>query len=222
MAARTRARSTPPALTGPVPGTPLRDRPAPSTRIVPLASHPVRGRGAGLSVICAWPPARVACCAAAARATIEPTSAESRRGDSRMPSRYAEVHARSLSDPESFWAEAARAGRPQAPRLRHPPARPRVRARCRACRRISTDRSRTSSSGGQPAHEAVVESRNRRVSERLERRGTYRHFIRERGYQCEACGWAIEEDEVDVWGSSFELHHLTPIHDIEERIDRDD
>ena len=221
MAARTRARSTPPALTGPVPRTPLRDRPAPSTHIVPFASHPVRAGEPACprpahGPRCGWP--------VAPRRRGLPSSPRprSREGDSRMSSRYAEVHARSLSDPESFWAEAARVGRPQAPRLRHPPARPRVRARCRACRRRSTDRSRTSSSGGQPAHEAVVESRNRRVSERLERRGTYRHFIREKGYQCEACGWAIEEDEVDVWGSSFELHHLTPIHDIEERIDRDD
>ena len=221
MAARTRARSTPPALTGPVPRTPLRDRPAPSTHIVPFASHPVRA-GEPACPRSAHGPRRVWPVAPRRCGLPSGLRPRSREGDSRMPSRYAEVHARSLSDPESFWAEAARAGRPQAPRLRHPPARPRVRARCWACRRRSTDRSRTSSSGGQPAHEAVVESRNRRISKRLERRGTYRHFIREKGYQCEACGWAIEEDEVDVWGSSFELHHLTPIHDIEERIDRDD
>ena len=68
----------------------------------------------------------------------------------------------------------------------------------------------------QTPEEAVVESRKRRISERLERRGTYRHFIEKKGYRCEACGWAIEEDEQDVWGSSFELHHLTPVHDIGE------
>ena len=68
----------------------------------------------------------------------------------------------------------------------------------------------------QTPEEAVVESRKRRISERMERRGTYRHFIRIKGYQCEACGWNIEEDEVDVWGSSFELHHLTPFRDLQE------
>ena len=68
----------------------------------------------------------------------------------------------------------------------------------------------------QTPEEAVVESRKRRISERLERRGRYRDFIRKKGYRCEACGWAIEEDEVDVWGSSFELHHLTPIRNLQE------
>lgn len=62
----------------------------------------------------------------------------------------------------------------------------------------------------QTPEEAVIESRKRRISERLERTGTHRHFIREKGYQCEACKRSIEEDEQDVWGSSFELHHLTP------------
>lgn len=72
----------------------------------------------------------------------------------------------------------------------------------------------------QTPEEAVVESRKRRISERLERKGTYRHFIRKKGYRCEACEWAIEEDEVDIWGSSFELHHLTPVSDIEEGTER--
>ena len=62
----------------------------------------------------------------------------------------------------------------------------------------------------QTPEEAVVESRKRRISERFERRGTYRHFIRTKGYQCEACERSIEENERDVWGSSFELHHLAP------------
>ena len=72
----------------------------------------------------------------------------------------------------------------------------------------------------QTPEQAVVESRKRRISERLERRGTYRHFIRKKGYRCEACGWKIEKDDVDVWGSSFELHHLMPVGDIEEGIER--
>ena len=62
----------------------------------------------------------------------------------------------------------------------------------------------------QRPEQAVVESRKRRISERLEKKGTHRHFIRKKGYQCEACERSIEEDEQDVWGSSFELHHLTP------------
>ncbi len=62
----------------------------------------------------------------------------------------------------------------------------------------------------QTPRQAVVESRKRRISERLERKGTHRHFIRKKGYQCEACERSIEEDEQEVWGSSFELHHLTP------------
>ena len=68
----------------------------------------------------------------------------------------------------------------------------------------------------QTSEEAVVESRKRRISERLEREGAHRHFIRTKGYQCEACKRSIEEDEQDVWGSSFELHHLTPFSELAE------
>ena len=64
--------------------------------------------------------------------------------------------------------------------------------------------------------QVVVESRKRQVSERLERRGQNRQFINEKGYRCEACGWTIGEDDVQVWGSSFELHHLTPFSELEE------
>ena len=66
------------------------------------------------------------------------------------------------------------------------------------------------------APEEAVESRKRRISERLERRGAYRQFIWSKGYRCEACEWSIEEDEQEVWGSSFELHHLTPFHELKE------
>lgn len=69
---------------------------------------------------------------------------------------------------------------------------------------------------GQAREAAVVESRKRRISERLEREGAHRHFIRTMGYQCEACERSIEEDEQDVWGSSFELHHLTPFSELAE------
>ena len=67
---------------------------------------------------------------------------------------------------------------------------------------------------------AAVESRRRRISEKLERRGTYRQFIRTKGYRCEACEWSIEKVEEEVWGSSFELHHLTPFSELEEGASR--
>ena len=63
---------------------------------------------------------------------------------------------------------------------------------------------------------AVLESRKRRLSSRLERQGTYRQFIRMKDYRCEACEWSIGEEERDVWGSSFELHHLTPLTELKE------
>ena len=72
---------------------------------------------------------------------------------------------------------------------------------------------------GTKAHtpeQIAVESRKRKVSKRLERRGANRSFIKEKGYRCEACGWAIGEDDEQVWGSSFELHHLTPFSELEE------
>ena len=62
----------------------------------------------------------------------------------------------------------------------------------------------------------ALESRKRRISKRLERRGAYRQFIASKGYRCEACDWSIEENEREVWGSSFELHHLVPFHELEE------
>ena len=62
----------------------------------------------------------------------------------------------------------------------------------------------------------AIESRQRRISKGLERRGAYRQFIRTKGYRCEACEWSIGEDEQEVWGSSFELHHLAPFHKLGE------
>ena len=71
--------------------------------------------------------------------------------------------------------------------------------------------------GAQSPEETVVESRQRKLSERLERMGTYRkRFIESRGYRCEACGWTIDENQKKVWGSSFELHHLVPFAELEE------
>ena len=64
--------------------------------------------------------------------------------------------------------------------------------------------------------EGAVESRQRRRSERLERHGAYRQFINVKGYRCEACDWSIDEYEREVWGSSFELHHLAPVHELQE------
>ena len=69
--------------------------------------------------------------------------------------------------------------------------------------------------------QVVVESRKRRISERLERQGAYRQFIQKKGYRCEACGWSINEKEQAVWRSSFELHHLTPVSELEEADSRE-
>ncbi len=69
---------------------------------------------------------------------------------------------------------------------------------------------------GKTPKTVVVEVRQRRRSERLERRGNNRRFIDLKGYRCEACDWTINDDERKVWGSSFELHHLTPIHELPE------
>lgn len=66
----------------------------------------------------------------------------------------------------------------------------------------------------------AVESRRRRLSERLERHGAYRQFINVKGYRCEACDWSIDENEWEVWGSSFELHHLAPVHELQENVTR--
>ena len=68
----------------------------------------------------------------------------------------------------------------------------------------------------QTPEEVKVEGRQRRLSERLERRGNNRRFIDRKGYRCEACEWSIDEDERKVWGSSFELHHLDPVHELRE------
>ncbi len=72
-----------------------------------------------------------------------------------------------------------------------------------------------------PTSPPVVESRKRWFSEHLKREGEYRPFIRIKGYQCEACEWKIEEEEVAVWGSSFELHHLKPVAELKEGASRE-
>ena len=69
---------------------------------------------------------------------------------------------------------------------------------------------------GQTPEDVAVEGRKRRLSERLERRGNNRRFIDCKGYRCEACDWSVDEDERKIWGSSFELHHLTPVHELQE------
>ena len=68
----------------------------------------------------------------------------------------------------------------------------------------------------QTPEDVAFEGRQRRLSERLERRGNNRRFIERKGYQCEACKWSIQQNERDVWGSSFELHHLAPVHELRE------
>ena len=64
---------------------------------------------------------------------------------------------------------------------------------------------------------AAYEEKQRRLSKTLERRGSYRRFIHQKGFACEACGWSIEDCEQNVWGSSFELHHLIPFSELDER-----
>ena len=70
------------------------------------------------------------------------------------------------------------------------------------------------------SEKSIIESRGRRISERLERFGTCRQFIEIKGYRCEACGWSIEKDERRIWGSSFELHHLVPFVDLDDDASR--
>ena len=82
--------------------------------------------------------------------------------------------------------------------------------------RESLERYMTTLTWAQTPDEAVVESRKRRISERLERQGSYRHFIAKKGYRCEACGWGIDKRDQAVWGASFELHHLTPFSELKE------
>lgn len=70
-----------------------------------------------------------------------------------------------------------------------------------------------------PAKQATIRER-RSWHYRLERQSNVRHFIHEKGYQCEACDWSIDEKDYDVWGSSFELHHLTPFSKLREDEER--
>ena len=64
--------------------------------------------------------------------------------------------------------------------------------------------------------ETVTQSKKRSHSQHLERRGSNRKFIHKKGFKCEACEWSIEEDEQEIWGSSFELHHLVPFSELKE------
>ena len=62
----------------------------------------------------------------------------------------------------------------------------------------------------EPPAQTMLERKRRSKSLALERRGSVRGFIRIKGFRCEACGLGINEDEQQIWSSSFELHHLTP------------
>lgn len=73
----------------------------------------------------------------------------------------------------------------------------------------------------QTPEDVAIEWRQRRLSERLERRGNNRRFIDCKGYRCEACNWSIDVSERDVWGSSFELHHLIPVRELRENETRE-
>lgn len=66
----------------------------------------------------------------------------------------------------------------------------------------------------EPPAQTMLESKRRSKSLALERRGSVRGFIRIMGFTCEACGQGINEEEQQIWGSSFELHHLTPFENL--------
>ena len=62
----------------------------------------------------------------------------------------------------------------------------------------------------------TIERKRLKTSRSIERQGNHRKFIYEKGFTCEACGWSIDVHEQDVWGTSFELHHLNPFSNLEE------
>ena len=62
----------------------------------------------------------------------------------------------------------------------------------------------------------IQEQRQLKKSQKLERRGDFRRFIYAKGFTCEVCGWSIDIYERSVWGSSFEIHHLNPVSNLEE------
>ena len=66
-----------------------------------------------------------------------------------------------------------------------------------------------------PPAQAMLESKRRSKSLALERRGSARGYVRVKGFKCEACGLEITKDEQQIWGSSFELHHLTPFNELD-------
>jgi|GEM_PF-6875503 len=68
--------------------------------------------------------------------------------------------------------------------------------------------------------ETALEYKKRKLHKRMEGRANVRHWIAEKGYCCEACDWSIEEKDVPIWGSGFELHHLLPWSKLEEGMSR--
>lgn len=62
--------------------------------------------------------------------------------------------------------------------------------------------------------ESASEKKRIAAHRRVERSGSIRHFIHIKGYCCEACGWSIEKQDYNIWGSSFELHHLKPFSEL--------
>lgn len=62
---------------------------------------------------------------------------------------------------------------------------------------------------------SVIESKSYKTHRKIERKSNVRHFIYDKiqnnKFICEACNWSKHIDEANVWGSSFELHHLEPI-----------
>lgn len=63
---------------------------------------------------------------------------------------------------------------------------------------------------------SVVEFRQKKLHLAWEGRAGVRRFIYAKGFQCEACDYSISDEDAEIWGSGFELHHLQPWADLQE------
>lgn len=62
---------------------------------------------------------------------------------------------------------------------------------------------------------SVIESKSFKSHRKIERKSNVRRFIYDKlqneKFICESCNWSKHITEKNIWGSSFELHHLSPI-----------
>lgn len=61
-----------------------------------------------------------------------------------------------------------------------------------------------------------TETRSAKASHRYEGRAPRIEILRERGYQCEACGWKVKKKHREMWASGLDVHHTIPYAEIEE------